>query len=147
MRVNLLGYWRCIQEAAPYLKKSAHGRVVNIASIHAERPTGFDAAYSMSKGGIRMLTREAALALAPWKITVNAINFGAIFIGKKSGNWPMRPPKRLPSKIPQGAAIPSGRVGNTEDAGHCAVFLASEESGYITGASLCADGGMMLVTP
>jgi len=147
MRVNLTGYWRCIQEAAPYLKQSACGRVINVASIHAVRPTGFDMGYAMSKGGVRMLTREAAIALSPWKVTVNSINFGAVAIGKKSGNWFMKPPKRLPTKKQPGFHFLSGRVGNIEDAGYYAVFLASEKSQYINGSSLRADGGMMLIAP
>jgi len=147
MRVNLMGYWRAIQEAAPYLKKSTCGRVINVASIHAVRPTGFDAVYGMSKGGIRMLTREAAVALAPWRITVNSLNFGAVHIGRKSGNWFMKPPKRLPSKLAPGSQFLSGRVGNIEDGGYYAVFLAGDKSQFITGASLRADGGVMLVAP
>ncbi|MDR3121167.1 MAG: SDR family oxidoreductase [Clostridiales bacterium] len=147
IRTNLMGYWRCIQEALPYLKKSKCGRVINVASIHAKRPTGFDAIYGMSKGGIRMLTREAAVALAPYRITVNALNFGAVRVEGKSGSHPFKPGKVLPSKFERGAEFLSGRVGVPADGGYLAVFLACEESQFINGSSIRADGGVMLVAP
>jgi len=148
MDVNLKGYWRCIQEALPYLRKAEHGRVVNVASIHAKRPTGFDPVYAASKGGIKMLTREAALALGRYGITVNTLSPGAVHI--------TLPPNKRPvtnsvnrqglefKNFPPGGFL-SGRIGVPADMGHYIVFLADEESQYITGSTIRADGGAMMI--
>ncbi len=74
--INFGGYWRMIRNCFPYLRQSPQGRIVNIGSVHGKRPTCFDAGYAMTKGGIRMLTREAALELAPYGIPVNCIGLG-----------------------------------------------------------------------
>jgi glucose 1-dehydrogenase len=147
MGVNVKGYWRCIQEALPYLKKVEHGRIINVASIHAKRPTAFDPIYSVSKGGIKMLTREAALALGRYGITVNTLSPGATRLA-------FRENKRLITKracrqdfefqnYPSGGFL-SGRVGIPQDMGYCIVFLADEQSQYITGSTIRADGGAMM---
>ena len=148
MGVNVKGYWRCIQEALPYLKKAEHGRIINVASIHAKRPTGFDAVYGTSKGGVKMLTREAALALGRYGITVNTLSPGAV----------QTPPREYPKagavnsvcrrdldfkNFPPGGFL-SGRVGFPYDMGCCIVFLADEQSQFITGSTIRADGGAMM---
>jgi len=147
MEVNLKGYWRCIQEALPYLRKAEHGRVINVASIHAKRPTGFDPVYAASKGGIKMLTREAALALGKYGITVNTLSPGAVHI--------TLPPNKRPvtnsvsrqglefKNFPPGGFL-SGRIGSPADMGYYVVFLADEMSQFITGSTIRADGGAMM---
>jgi glucose 1-dehydrogenase len=147
MAVNVKGYWRCIQEALPYLKKAEHGRIINVASIHAKRPTAFDPIYSTSKGGIKMITREAALALGRYGITVNTLSPGATRLA-------FRKNKQIITKracrqdlefqnYPSGGFL-SGRVGIPEDMGYCVVFLADEQSQFITGSTIRADGGAMM---
>ncbi|MCL2081412.1 MAG: SDR family oxidoreductase [Oscillospiraceae bacterium] len=147
MDVNLMGYFRCIRAAIPYLKKSAHGRVINVSSIHAKRPSGFDPVYSMTKSAIQMLTYEAAIELAAYGITVNALTLGAVRIESKSGAPVFKPGKREFRKreMPYGNFL-SGRWGVPPDAGYITAFLASEESRYITGSSIRSDGGIMLIT-
>ena len=147
MGVNIKGYWRCIQEALPYLKEAKHGRIINLASIHAKRPTGFDAIYGTSKGGIKMLTREAALALGKYGITVNTISPGAVQIPRRETRKP--PLKKtireelIFKNFPQGGFL-SGSVGFPFDIGYCVVFLADERSQYMTGSTIRADGGTMM---
>jgi glucose 1-dehydrogenase len=147
MEVNLKGYWRCIQEALPYLKKAEHGRIINMASIHAKRPTGFDAIYGTSKGGIKMLTREAALALGKYGITVNTLSPGSVQITLGAHRTVIT--KRASrddlvfQNFPQGGFL-SGRIGFPKDIGHCIVFLADEQSQFITGSAIRADGGAMM---
>jgi glucose 1-dehydrogenase len=147
MGVNVKGYWRCIQEALPYLKKAEHGRIINVASIHAKRPTGFDAIYGTAKGGVKMLTREAALALGRYGITVNTLSPGAVQI-------PPRENRRIIEKtagrqdlefhnFPE-AGFLSGRIGAPRDMGYIVVFLADERSQFITGSTIRADGGAMM---
>lgn len=147
MGVNVKGYWRCIQEALRYLKKAEHGRIINLASIHAKRPTGFDAIYGSSKGGIKMLTREAALALGRYGITVNTLSPGAVKIApretkaginKTAGRMDLEFNNYPPS------GFLSGRVGSPPDMGYIIVFLADERSQFITGSVLRADGGAMM---
>jgi len=145
MDINVLGYTRCIRHAAPLLALSEAGRVINIASIHARRPTHFDPVYAMSKAAIQMLTREAAIELAPHRVTANCITIGAIKVGQKSGGYVFKPFKRLPTReMPYGHLL-SGSIGEPADVGYMAAFLASEESRYITGTSIRADGGSMMI--
>jgi len=146
IEVNLKGYWRCIQEALPYLKKAEHGRIVNVASIHAKRPTGFDPIYAASKGGIKMLTREAALALGKYGITVNTLSPGAVHIVLPKNRRPVT--KSVCRKLEFGNFPPggflSGRIGFPADMGYYVVFLADEKSQFITGSTIRADGGAMM---
>jgi len=147
MEVNLKGYWRCIQEALPYLKQAEHGRIINVASIHAKRPTGFDAIYGATKGGIKMLTREAALALGKYGITVNTLSPGSTQIAKLENRRMIT--KRTGcfdlefNNFPPGDFL-SGRVGFPQDMGYYIVFLADEQSQFITGSTIRADGGAMM---
>ena len=144
MNVNAAGYVRCVRHAAPLLKKSKAGRVINISSIHANRPCEFDPVYSMTKAAAQMLTREAAIELASSGITVNTITLGAIRVARRSGDHNFKPHKKIEHReMPYGFFL-SGRVGNTDDAGYIAAFLASEASQFITGSSIRADGGSMM---
>ena len=148
MGVNVKGYWRCIQEALPYLKKAAYGRIINVASIHAKRPTSFDPVYGMSKGAIKMITREAALALGRYGITVNTLSPGAIQTPpkayRKAGAVDSVSRRDLDYFNFPPSGFLSGRIGFPYDIGYCAVFLADEKSQYITGSNLRADGGTMM---
>ena len=127
MDVNLKGYWRCIQEALPYLRKAEHGRIINVASIHAKKPTGFDPIYAASKGGIKMLTREAALALGQYGITVNTLSPGAVHTTLPKNKTPvMKSVCRRGLEFrnfPPGGFL-SGRIGVPADIGYYVVFLA-----------------------
>lgn len=148
MAVNCMGYWLMIQAVVPSMKARGGGRIINISSVHGKRPTDFDVVYAMSKGGIKMLSREAAIELARYQITVNVIEPGAVRVGAKSGNpRPIVPPGLAPEIRRQDAhsKFPLGRVGQPEDIAHVVAFLASAESEYITGAAIRADGGSMLL--
>lgn len=142
MQTNLKGYFICMQSALPFLKMGGEGRIINVSSIHAKRPTNFDPVYSMTKGGIKMLTREAAIEFAQYGITVNAIELGAIKIGDKSGN-----PREIRSK-PNPAPFRkylTGRYGTPEEVGELAAYLAGTESAFMTGSSIRFDGGRALM--
>ena len=145
MNVNALGYIRCIRHAAPLLKLSKAGRVINISSVHAKRPGEFDPVYSMTKAAIKMLTREAAIELAASRITVNTLTLGAIRVAKRSGDDNFKPVRNItPREMPYGFFL-SGRVGTTEDAGYLCAYLASETSNFMTGSSIRVDGGINMV--
>lgn len=140
--INLGGYWRMIREAFPYLKESPTGRIINIGSVHGKRPTCFDAGYAMTKGGIKMLTREAALEMEPYGITVNCISLGGCRIEFKTGHPPFhsyRPPETRNPRMRPGV-----RLVEPEEVGHLVWYLCSAEAGAVTGSCIRIDGGQML---
>src|SRR5690606_28075342 len=144
--VNLKGYWQCIQSALPYMKGRSHGRVIIISSVHGKRPSEFDVVYSMTKGGIKMLGRESAIELAQYGITVNIIEPGAIAVARTMG-----PPKHEISEEEQKQhalklrkKFPLGRIGQPRDVASLVCSLASEESEWLSGASIRLDGVSML---
>jgi glucose 1-dehydrogenase len=107
--------------------------------VHEVIPWAGHANYATSKGGIMMLMKTMAQELAPHKIRVNAIAPGAIktHINYQAWSTPEAEKKLL-------TLIPYGRVGERQDIGKAAVWLASDESDYVTGTSLYVDGGMTL---
>ena len=140
LNTNLAGYFRCIQSALPHLKKSDCPRIINISSIHAKRPGDFDVCYSMSKGGITMLPREAALELIRYGITVNAVTPGGIDIEFKSGeSGPFKY-----KQVQRGRAYHRSTIGTPEDVANVVVFLASEKGKHINGTSIRVDKGAVL---
>ena len=114
------------------------GSIINISSVHEELPFPNFAAYCASKGGVKMLTRNLAIELAPFKITINSIAPGAIEtpINSKLLNDPVKLNALLEN-------IPLGRLGKPEDVAGVAVFLASEDAAYITGTTVFVDGGLL----
>ena len=140
--INFGGYWRMIRAALPYLRKSPLPRIINIGSVHGKRPTCFDAGYAMTKGGVKMLTREAAIELLPDKIPVVCISLGGARIEFKTGNPPFcntRPPE---------TNNPDLRVRNRlvlpEEVGEAVRFLCSEAGAALTGDCIRIDCGQML---
>ncbi len=148
MSVNLMGYFLCSQASLPYLKEAKGGRIINVSSVHGKRPTDFDVVYAMTKGGIKMLTRECAIEFAKYGITVNTIEPGAVQIGTKSGKpRPIVPADKVVDEHRRrgGRKFPLGRSGIPSDIGYLVAYLASEESEFISGAAIRADGVSMLM--
>ncbi|MCL2099482.1 MAG: SDR family oxidoreductase [Oscillospiraceae bacterium] len=143
--VNIGGYFLCLQECLPYLKQSGCARVINISSIHAKRPSVFDAGYSMTKNAIKMFTREAAIELAGDKITVNYIILGACRIERKTGDFGGSFSAHMPPPARTKTTFPLGRLSVPEDVGGLIVYLSSEESEIITGTGIRIDGGSVLL--
>ncbi|MCX7778955.1 MAG: 3-oxoacyl-ACP reductase FabG [Patescibacteria group bacterium] len=141
LAVNLKGYYLCAQAVAKEMIKNGWGRIINIASV-AMGQVGFGfpnlTHYCASKGGIVAFTEALALELTPKGINVNAISPGAI-------DTEMAKPVTEDEKVRQAilSQIPKGRIGQPEDIAAAAVFLASEEADYITGATLVVDGGWL----
>jgi glucose 1-dehydrogenase len=136
--VNLKGAFFAAQAAARHMIQcGAGGRLINVSSIHEDVAFLHYATYTASKGGMRMLTRTVCQELAPHGITVNDIAPGAIAtpINKKTlGDG------ELLHEL-QGV-IPAGRLGDPDEVANVAVFLASDEAGYMTGSTYYVDGGM-----
>ncbi|MBL6929703.1 MAG: glucose 1-dehydrogenase [Rhodospirillales bacterium] len=147
MGVNLRGQFLCTREAArEFLRQginpkvsSAAGKILCISSVHDVIPWAGHVNYAASKGGVSLFMKSAAQELAPSRIRVNAISPGAIRTPINREVW----------EDPAGEAdlltlIPYGRIGEPSDIGKAAVWLASDQSDYVTGATLYVDGGMTL---
>jgi len=135
--VNLTGPFLCARQAAPQLRER-EGCIINIASTRAFMSEADTEAYSASKGGIEALTHAMAVSLGPG-IRVNCISPGWI----ETGNWKKRSQRRIPELSAEDhLQHPAGRVGHPEDVAHLALFLASAEASFITGANFIVDGGM-----
>jgi len=139
--INLKGYFLCAQACVKEMIKQKSGVIVNIASIAmGQVGVGFLnlAHYCASKGGIVAMTEAMALELAPYGIRVNAISPGAI-------ETPMIDPLKVDPKMMEGtlAQIPMHRVGKPEEVSNLVLFLASDESSYMTGSTVVIDGGWL----
>jgi glucose 1-dehydrogenase len=145
--VNLTGQFLCAREAArEFIRRgvkpeisTAAGKIICMSSVHQEIPWAGHVNYATSKGGIKMMMESIAQELAPRKIRVNAIGPGAIKtpINTAAWNTPAAEKELL-------TLIPYDRVGVPQDIGRAAIWLASDESDYVTGATLFVDGGMTL---
>jgi glucose 1-dehydrogenase len=137
--VNLIGPFLVSQAAARQMQKQGGGgRLINISSIHEDLPMPTNAAYCASKGGLRMLTRTIAVELAKDKITVNNIGPGAVYT-------PIDADIEKKPEIEKAlmGEIPLGRWAKPDEIAGLAVYLASDEAGYVTGATYFIDGGML----
>jgi glucose 1-dehydrogenase len=137
--VNLTGAWLGCQAAAKQMVAQGDpGRIINVSSVHEDLAMPTNSPYCATKGGVRMLMRTLAVELAPHDITVNNIAPGAI-------DTPMDAPlKQDPDMMKELLSeIPLGRMGKPEEVANLALFLASEDSSYVTGSTLFVDGGMI----
>lgn len=144
--VNLTGQFLCIREAvrcfleqSPAHASRARGKVVCMSSVHEVIPWAGHANYAASKGGVRMMMKSIAQELAPQGIRVNAIAPGAIRTPINREAWEDPAARAALLEL-----IPWGRIGEPEDVARAALWLASDESDYVTGTTLFVDGGMSL---
>jgi NAD(P)-dependent dehydrogenase (short-subunit alcohol dehydrogenase family) len=142
--VNLTGPMLCTKHAVPHMK-AAGGSIVNISSIHATLTGPKMSAYAASKGGLLTMTRALALELGPHHIRVNSILPGYIVTplflsdaNRVTGGHPEKFIKQLEGDI----AL--GRLGEPRDVARMALYLASDESSYVTGAALAIDAGVSI---
>ncbi len=135
--INLKGVFLCSKEAVKVMVKQKYGRIVNIASIVAFMGNPGQANYSASKAGIVGLTKTIAKEYASRGITVNAVAPGFIATAMTDA---------LAENVRQEMlkSIPAGKFGSVDDVSNAVVFLASPESGYITGHVVHVNGGMYM---
>jgi glucose 1-dehydrogenase len=139
MNVNLKGVFFATQTFVKHLIETKRpGKIINISSVHEELPFPHFAAYCASKGGMKMLTRNLAVELAPFGITINNVAPGAIEtpINTKLLNNP----EKLGALLQN---IPLGRLGKPQDVSSMVAFSASNDADYVTGTTFFVDGGLL----
>ena len=145
--VNLSGQFLCAREAVREFKRRgvvesvsrAAGKIICISSVHEVIPWAGHVNYAASKGGVMLMMKSLAQEVAPHRIRVNSISPGAIRTPINTSAWST--PEAYASLM---RLVPYKRIGEPEDVGRAAVFLASDDSDYITGTSMYVDGGMTL---
>jgi glucose 1-dehydrogenase len=145
--VNLTGQFLCCRAAIrEFLRRgrephvsAALGKIICISSVHEVIPWAGHVNYAASKGGVMLMMKSLAQEVAEQRIRVNGIAPGAIRTPINQEAWDTPEAEAALLKL-----IPYGRVGAPEDVAKAAVWLASDESDYVTGASLFVDGGMAL---
>jgi 3-oxoacyl-[acyl-carrier protein] reductase len=137
INVNLKGAFNCLKAVSRPMIKARYGRIINIASIIGIIGNPGQANYSASKAGIIALTKTAAKELASRNVNVNAIAPGFI-----QTDMTAKLPEDIRQKMKE--AIPLAKFGTPEDVAGVCLFLASEESSYITGQTIVVDGGMVM---
>jgi 3-oxoacyl-[acyl-carrier protein] reductase len=140
--VDLMAAVRASREALPHLKHSPHASILHASSIAAFHPRRHGAPYAAAKAALSHYTTSQALALAEHRIRVNAIAPGSIEF--PDGLWDRRKREEPALYAATLAKIPFGRYGRPEEIAHAALFLASPWAGWITGQTLCVDGGQGL---
>ena len=136
LNANLKGAFLCCKEAARRMVRQRYGRIVNLSSVVALRGNAGQANYAASKAGLG-LTKSLARELASRNVTVNAVAPGFIETDMTAAL-----PEAVRTEMAKG--IPLGRPGNPEDVANAVAFFAAEQSSYLTGQVLCADGGMAM---
>jgi glucose 1-dehydrogenase len=145
--VNLTGQFLCAREAVREFKRRgvrpeisrAAGKIICISSVHEVIPWAGHANYAASKGGVMLMMKTLAQEVAPMKIRVNSIAPGAIRTPINMAAWDT--PEALQSLL---ELIPYKRIGDPEDIGRVAVWLASDAADYVVGTTIFVDGGMTL---
>ena len=141
LAVNLTGTFIVSRAALPELRKSGGGSIINIGSILGLVARKERAAYAAAKGGVTSLTKAMALDHAHENIRINCIC--PAIVGTDLSRFSLsRAPDPEAERKQRSAEIPLGRMGRPEDVAHLALFLASDESGWVTGAALPLDGGL-----
>src|SRR5216683_4834805 len=145
--VNLTGQFLCAREAVREFKRRgvkpevscAAGKIICISSVHEVIPWAGHVNYAASKGGVMLMMKSIAQEVAPFRIRVNSVAPGAIRTPINTSAW--NTPEAYDALM---TLVPYKRIGEAQDIGHAAVWLASDAADYVTGISLYIDGGMTL---
>lgn len=139
LNVNLKGVFFATQAMVQHLMETQRtGKIINISSTHEELPLPKYTSYCMSKGGIKMLTRNLAIELAPYGITINSVGPGMIETSIHADR--RKDPKGLAGMVKN---IPLGRLGQPHEIAPMVAYLASSDADYMTGTTVFVDGGLL----
>lgn len=136
--VNLTSVFLGCRAVIAAMRRSGGGSIVNLSSVAGLIGLRTAVAYGAAKGGVRIATKSVALELAPDGIRCNSIHPGFIWTNMQA--QAMRTSD--PSQLQLGPLVPLGRLGQPRDVADCVLYLASDESSYVTGAEFTIDGGM-----
>lgn len=147
INVNLTGQFLCAREAVREFKRRgvnpkvscAAGKIIHISSVHEIIPWAGHVNYAASKGGVMLMMKSIAQEVAPFRIRVNSISPGAVRTPINTSAWETPEAYNELMKL-----IPYKRIGEIEDIGRVAAWLASDNADYINGTSIYVDGGMTL---
>ena len=139
--VNLKGVYLCAKHAIPAMIHGGGGSIINVSSLAGTRGSRQSHAYAMAKGGVISLTQSLAVTYGPQGIRANAIAPGAIDTPMVRAGGLLLDEAAVDAMM---AHLPLGRVGIAEDVARVALFLASDESAYVTGTVQIVDGGFSL---
>jgi 3-oxoacyl-[acyl-carrier protein] reductase len=140
LEINLKGVFNVCISVVPHLKKNGGGRIINISSTAGQRGEAFHSHYAASKGGILALTKSLAVELAPYNILVNAVAPGWV---DTDMNTEVFADEKFRKAVLE--SIPLMRIATAEDVAGAVLFLASDLSRHITGATINVNGGSVLV--
>lgn len=136
LSVNLTGYLLCAQAFGKAMVERGRGAIVHTASIAGSNAQAFSGAYSVSKAGVLMLSRQIAVEWGPHGVRSNVLSPGLVRTPMSEGFY------QAPGVAERrAAAIPTGRVGTPEDIAQVVLFLASDRAGYVNGQEIVVDGG------
>jgi NAD(P)-dependent dehydrogenase (short-subunit alcohol dehydrogenase family) len=155
MATNLRSIWMSAHYAVPEMKKVGGGSIISIASVHAWNTQARNSAYAASKGGIVAGTKGLAIELAPYMIRINVISPGAIYVGEVEERIAEKHGKERRKEFMErfGDIFHARRklyqplpvAGLPVDIAYCALYLASDESRFVTGTNITVDGGMTAI--
>ncbi|MGH8913653.1 MAG: SDR family NAD(P)-dependent oxidoreductase [Acidimicrobiia bacterium] len=144
MRTNLLGTFHCSQSVARWwIAAGSPGSIINISSVSAHQARPGHAAYGASKAGLEMLSKVAAMELAPHGIRVNCVAPGGPIMTEYVQDFAERP--GFEERV--SGAVPLGRTGDPDEVAGVVFFLATKDASYMTGAVVVVDGGVTLGRP
>jgi NAD(P)-dependent dehydrogenase (short-subunit alcohol dehydrogenase family) len=137
MAVNVTAPMLLMQYALPHMRQRGWGRIVNVASISGLRAGTGRMPYGTSKAALIAMTRQFAVEVAEWGVTVNAVAPGPVDTPIVQGNH------SAATRVAYGNLVPMRRYGTSEEIAYGVLFLASEQASYITGHTLAIDGGFV----
>ena len=143
MTVNADSVFLGCRYATKLMRSTGGGSIINLSSMVGIRSDANLAAYSASKGAVRMLTKSVALHGAPYKVRCNSVHPGAVQTRMLDDFLKIIPDQAAAQKM-LADKVPLGRVGQPQDIANAILYLASDESSWVTGTEFCVDGGSLL---
>jgi len=144
LAANLTGYFLTAKAVIPIMRRRGGGVIINVASVSAKAAVAGESAYAASKGGVLAFTRVLAAELAPHRIRVNSVSPGVVRTEMYDA-WLRGQRRPRAAEREEVARHPIGRLGTPEDVARAVLYLASDESAFLTGTDLAVDGGYLAV--